>query len=451
MTEAKTHALPGAKSRALQAEREKYLPRGIACAMPFVAERAEGVYLWDTGGNRYYDFAGGIGVLNIGHNHPKVVAAIKAQADKLLHSCFQVIAYEPYLRLVKALCERTKLSGPAKAALFNSGAEAVENAVKFARAFTGRQAVIAFSHAFHGRTLLAMTLTGKEEPYKRGFGPFAPEVYRARYPYPYRCPRRVCPSSGQACSCASELEEMFKTTVSPSNVAAMIVEPVIGEGGFMAAPPEFLQGVRRLCDEHGIVMIADEVQSGFGRTGRFFAVEHSEVEPDIIVSAKSLAGGMPLSAVIGRADILDSVHIGGIGSTYGGNPLSCAAALAVLEVFDEEHILEKAQRLGERLWAHFEGLKNRYGAIGEVRGLGPMIALEFVKDPATKEPDPEAVGRVIAAAWQRGLILLRAGQHGNVLRCLVPLIIEDDELEEALAILDEAVEAALTGQQEVGD
>lgn len=437
------YGLPGANSRALNADREQYLPKGITSAMPFVVERAEGVHVWDRDGNHYYDFVGGIGTLNVGHNHPKVVAAIKAQADKLIHTGFQVAGYQPYVRLAKELSTRAKLSGPAKTMFFNSGAEGVENAVKFARKFTGRPAVIAFSHAFHGRTLMTMTLTGKEQPYKSGFGPFAPEVYRARYPYAYRCPREQCPARGEACSCASEVEEMFTTTVSPENVAAIIFEPVIGEGGFMAAPPEFVQDLRRLCDAHGIVLIADEVQSGFGRTGTMFAVEHSGVAPDIIVAAKSLAGGMPLSAVIGRAEIMDSVHGGGVGGTYAGNPLSCAAALAVLAVFDEEDILGKARRLGETLWQHFEGLEARYEQIGEVRGLGPMIALELIKNQR-KEPDPAAVTRIIQVAAERGLMLLRAGQYGNVLRCLVPLVITDDELSEALAILDGVLEASLS-------
>lgn len=436
---------PDAPAAALLADREAYLPKGLASASPFWVAKAAGASVWDQDGKHYYDFGGGIGVVNIGHNHPKVVAAIKQQAERFLHTCFQITPYESYVHLAKALVARSPLSGPGKAVLFNSGAEAVENAIKVARRYTGRPAVIAFSHAFHGRTLLALSLTGKEQPYKHGFGPFAPEVYRARYPYPYRCPRVACPARGAACSCADEVREMFATTVSTDRVAAIIFEPVIGEGGFMPAPAEFVRDLRQLCDEYGIVMIADEVQSGFGRTGTFFACEHFGVRPDLIVSAKSLAGGLPLSAVIGRADILDSVHPGGIGGTYSGNPLACAAALAVLEVFDEEGVLEKARALGHKLWAHFTGLQARWPQIGEVRGLGPMIALELVTDPQSRAPDPEAVGRIIEAGYRHGLILLRAGQYGNVLRCLVPLTIGDAELTEALARFDRAVEVGLSG------
>ena len=425
-------------------DRARYLPKNFASAMPFRISRAQGASVWDTDGKHYYDFVGGIGVLNLGHNHPKVVAAIKNQADAFLHTCFQVLGYDVYIELAKQLSERVQLSGDAKAIFFNSGAEAVENAIKFAKAYTGRHAVIAFSNAFHGRTLLTMTLTGKEQPYKHGFGPYAPEVYRARYPYSYRCPRQQCPSTGHACSCAQEVEELFKTSIAPDKVAAIILEPVIGEGGFMAAPKEFIQDLRRICDEHGILLIADEVQSGFGRTGTMFAIEQSGVKPDLMVIAKSMADGLPISGVLGRADILDSVHAGGVGGTYGGNPLACAAALAVLEAFDEEDILARSQALGEKLWQHFQGLQAQYPAIAEVRGLGAMIAMEFVRDPQQGTPDPASVDRIIKEAQQRGLMLIKAGQYGNVLRCLVPLVISDDDLSKALAILDDAVAAVLS-------
>lgn len=422
-------------NRELLRLREENVPRGVGSAHPIFAHRAEGARLWDVEGHEYIDFAGGFGALNVGHNHPKVVQAIKDQLDLVIHTSFQVTMYEPYVRLAEKLNQLAPGEAAKKTIFFTTGAEATENAVKIARAYTNRPAVISFTNSFHGRTLLGMTLTGKARPYKQNFGPYAPEVYYAPFPNPYQDF-----SSAQA---LKALNSLFDQQIPPDQVAAIIFEPVQGEGGFYPAPPEFLQGLRQVADRHGILLIDDEVQSGFGRTGKIFAIEHSGVVPDLIAVAKSLAGGMPLSGVVGRADVMDAPAPGGLGGTYAGNPLSCAAALAVLDVFEEENLLAKADRLGQRLWAAFRGWQARFPQIGDVRGLGAMLAMELVKDSQTKEPAPELVNVILEKARERGLLLVKAGLYNNVIRVLTPIVIEDDLLEKALAILGEVLEETL--------
>ncbi|MEN2981232.1 MAG: 4-aminobutyrate--2-oxoglutarate transaminase [Thermus sp.] len=429
-------ALVESRNQALWQLRERYIPRGVAQAHPIFAARAEGVRIWDVDGKEYLDFAGGIGVMNVGHGHPRVLQAVRAQLERFTHVAFQVTPYEVYLRLAERLAHLAPGEGPKKTLFLTTGAEAVENAVKIARAFTGRPAVVALTHGFHGRTLLGMSLTGKAGYYKQNFGPFAPEVYHAPVPYPYRGVSEAQALEG--------LEELFRTQVDPERVAALMLEPVLGEGGFIPLSPGYLQAVRRLTQAHGILLVADEIQSGFGRTGRFWAIEHSGVVPDLLLFAKSVAAGLPLSGVVGRAEVMDAPRPGGLGGTYAGNPLACAAGLAVLEVFQEEGLLERAQTLGERLWQGLTSLQARFPQVGEVRGLGPMVALELVRDPVGKAPAPEAAQRVLEAARARGLILLKAGMYGNVIRVLVPLTAGEEEVQEGLRRLEEALEEALT-------
>ncbi|MDR7444437.1 MAG: 4-aminobutyrate--2-oxoglutarate transaminase, partial [Armatimonadota bacterium] len=422
--------LPGPHSAAILDRARRVVPRAMAWHHPVVVARAEGAVVYDVDGNRFLDLTGGVGCLAVGHAHPRVVRAVQEQLDRFTHTDYAVVPYEVYVALCERLARLAPGNAPKKAVLFNSGAEAVENAVKLARAYTGRPALIAFEGAFHGRTYMALTLTSKVDPYKRNFGPFVPEVYRIPYPYPYRSP---FPDPDQTVAyCLERLREAFTLHVQPDRVAAVVVEPVLGEGGFVVPPPGFLPRLAEICRAHGILLIADEVQTGFGRTGRMWAVEHFGLEPDLLVVGKSIAAGLPLSGVIGRAEILDWVPEGGIGGTYGGNPLSCAAALAVLDILEEERLVERAVRIGERLLAAFRDLQERCPHVGDVRGLGAMVAMEFVEDPRTKEPAPHLVTRVIARARERGVLLLRAGIHGNVVRILVPLVIRDDQLSEAL-------------------
>jgi 4-aminobutyrate aminotransferase/(S)-3-amino-2-methylpropionate transaminase len=418
----------------LGANRQRYVARGVSNAHPIFAARAENARLWDVDGREYLDFVGGIGVLNVGHNHPRVVAAVQEQAGLFLHTCFQVAMYEGYVRLCRRLSERAPIAGDVKAALFSTGAEATENAIKIARSYTNRSAVISFTHSFHGRTLMGMTLTGKASYYKQNFGPFAPEVYHSTAPYAYRGV-----SSEQA---LERLHELLRTTVDPSQVAAIIIEPVMGEGGFLPMSPAFLKGLRELCTQHGIVFIADEVQSGIGRTGTFFAIEQSGVQPDLIPFAKSIGGGLPLSGVLGRAEIMDAPAPGGLGGTYAGNPLACAAANAVLDIFDDEDLLIRSVRLGEKLKSGLDALAARFPAIGEVRGLGAMLAIELVENRASKTPASAIAQKVIEAARERGLLLLKAGMYASVIRILVPLTAEDRDIEEGLSILGEALSVA---------
>jgi 4-aminobutyrate aminotransferase/(S)-3-amino-2-methylpropionate transaminase len=419
--------------------RETNVPRGIATAHPIFAVRGEGARLWDVDGNEYIDFIGGIGVLNVGHNHPRVVQAVKAQLEQLTHTSFQVAMYEPYVRLAEKLNAAAPGDQPKKSIFFTSGAEATENAIKIARSYTKRPAVIAFSNSFHGRTLMGMTLTGKAKPYKQNFGPFAPEVYQAIYPYAYR--------DWTTERALNQLRELFETQVAADRVAAIIIEPVLGEGGFVPVPADFMRELRRITEQHGIVLIDDEIQSGFGRTGKMFAIEHSDVVPDLIAFAKSIAGGLPLSGVTGRADIMDAPDPGGLGGTFGGNPLACAAGLAVFDIFAEENLLERGTQLGQHLAERFHTFQSSYPQIGDVRGLGPMIAMELVKDRQTKEPAPEATQQILDTARSRGLLLMKAGLYGNVIRVLVPLVATEKDIDEALQILGSTLEEVLrTGQ-----
>lgn len=435
--------IPGPKSRELMQRRKNAVTSGVGIATPIFAQKAKGALLTDVDGNEFIDFGGGIGVLNVGHNEPRVVEAIKEQAEKFLHTCFYVTEYEVYIELAEKLNALVPGDGEKRSMFVNSGAEAVENAVKIARSYTGRPAVIAFENAFHGRTLLGVTLTSKTDPYKKGFGPFAPEVYRVPAPYPYRCPVGKNCSGGCQGDCFGALEKALTGYVHPESVAAVIVEPVSGEGGFLPFPDFYLRRLREFCDKYGIVLIVDEVQTGFGRTGKMFAIEHSGVIPDIVTTAKSLGGGMPIAGVTGKAEILDAVHVGGLGTTYGGNPLACAAALAVLEAFEEDDLLGRANVVGERIMGVMRELQEKHpDFVGDVRGLGPMAAMELVKDAESRAPDKERTGRIVESALQEGLLLLTAGQYGNVIRTLAPLSINDEELDEGLAVMARAVDVA---------
>jgi 4-aminobutyrate aminotransferase/(S)-3-amino-2-methylpropionate transaminase len=396
------------------------------------ADRASNAEIWDVEGRRYIDFASGIAVLNTGHLHAKVQAAINAQMARLSHACFQVTPYENYVALAERLNDLVPGPAPKKTIFLTTGAEAIENAIKIARHHTQRSAVIAFSGGFHGRTLACMSLTGKVQPYKAGFGPMLPEVYHAPFPIDYHGV-----STAQA---LAGLEQLFKADVDPARVAAIIVEPVQGEGGFYVAPPEFLRALRSICDTHGIVLIVDEIQTGFARTGRMFAIEHSGVEPDLVTLAKSLAGGVPLAAVTGKAAIMDSPPPGGLGGTYAGSPLGCAAGLAVLEVIESEQLCARAVRVGAAVRARLTDLQSRWPCIGDVRGVGAMVAMELVKDRRPDAPDAELTKALVQAAGRRGLVLLSCGVYANVIRFLMPLTIPDAELAEGLAILEAALE-----------
>ena len=435
--------IPGPASRALLARRAKAVPRGVPAVTSIAIVHAEGAVLTDADGNRLIDFAGGIGVVNTGHRHAGVVNAVRDQLDRYAHVCFPVSTYEPYVALAERLNRLAPGTHEKRTFFVNSGAEAVENAVKVARAFTGRQAVVCFEHGFHGRTNLAMALTSKVTPYKKGFGPFAPEVYRIPYPYCYRCPQggQAGGGAGGRCCMADPgyLDRLFAATVDPESVAAIVMELELGEGGFVPAPPESVQALAAFAHAHGILFVADEIQTGFGRTGRMFASEHYGLVPDILTTAKSLAGGLPLAAVTGRADVMDAAHVGGLGGTYGGNPLACAAALAVLDAMDAERIPERAQRLGDRVRAQFCEWASRWPCIGDVRGLGAMIGMELVSDRGTRAPDKGLTGRLLVAALGRGVVILSAGTYSNVVRVLAPLTIEDDVLEEGLAAMGEAL------------
>jgi 4-aminobutyrate aminotransferase/(S)-3-amino-2-methylpropionate transaminase len=408
------------------------VPRGVANALPIYAERASNAEIWDVEGRRLIDFASGIAVLNTGHLHPRVQAAIGAQVAQLSHACFQVTPYENYIALAERLNEIVPGSGPKKTIFLTTGAEAVENAVKIARHHTRRSAVIAFGGSFHGRTLGCMSLTGKVQPYKAGFGAMLPDVYHVPFPVEYH--------GISVTQSLAAIEQLFKADVDPERVAAIIIEPVQGEGGFYVAPAEFLRALRALCDRHGIVFIVDEIQSGFARTGRMFAIEHAGVEPDLVTLAKSLAGGVPLSAVSGKAAIMDSPPPGGLGGTYAGSPLGCAAGLAVLEVIEAEQLCQRAERVGAAVRARLVDLQSRWPCIGDVRGLGAMVAMELVKDRRADAPDAELTKALVQAAGRRGLVLLSCGVYGNVIRFLMPLTIPDALLAEGLAILEAALE-----------
>ena len=419
-----------------QSRKEQATARGVGVLTQVYAARAENAEIWDVEGKRYIDFAGGIGVLNTGHRHPKVVAAVATQLGRFTHTCFQVMPYPGYVELAEQLNQLTPGRFAKKTSFFSTGAEAIENAVKIARAATGRSGIIAFSGAFHGRTMMAMALTGKVAPYKAGFGPFPAEIYHAPFPI------GLYGVSVEASVAA--IDRLFKADIDPKRVAAVIIEPVQGEGGFYVAPPELLRRLRELCDEHGMLLIADEIQTGFGRTGKLFALEHYGVDPDIIVTAKSLAGGFPLSAVTGRAEAMDAAAPGGLGGTYAGNPLAVAAALAVLEVIREEGLVERANHLGGEIRSMLGRLQNTKPQIAEVRGLGAMIGIEFI-DPKSGGPDAAFTRRVQARALEEGLLLLTCGVHFNVIRFLMPLTIPDGVFREALQILEHAIQDAGEG------
>jgi 4-aminobutyrate aminotransferase/(S)-3-amino-2-methylpropionate transaminase len=416
----------------LHERRNNAIPRGVSNSLAVYADRASNAELWDVEGRRYIDFASGIAVLNTGHAHPKIKEAIARQLDKFTHTCFQVTPYESYVELAEQLNALAPGKTPKKTIFLSTGAEAVENAIKIARFHTKRSAVIAFSGGFHGRTLACISLTGKVQPYKAGFGPMLPEVYHLPFPMAYH--GITVEQSLQA------LEQLFKADVDPARVAAIIIEPVLGEGGFYAAPTELLKRLRALCDSHGILLIADEIQTGFARTGRMFAIEHSGVEPDLMTIAKSVAGGVPLSAVIGKADIMDSPGPGGLGGTFAGSPLACAAGLAVLEVIREEQLLNRAQHIGHFMSSRLKGLQVRFPCVGDVRALGGMVAIELVRNCSAEAPDPELTKSLVQAAGRRGLILLSCGVYANVIRFLAPLTIPDALLKEGFNIFEQALD-----------
>ncbi len=417
------------------ARREAAVARGVFHATPIFAHAAHGAVVEDVDGNHYLDFAGGIGSLNVGHSAQPVIDAVRAQLDRFTHTAFSVAPYELYVSLAERLARRTPGTFPKKALFLNSGAEAVENAVKIARYATGRPTVLCFEDAFHGRTLLTMSLTSKVDPYKRGFAPMVGEVVRVPYAYCYRCAYNLqYPDCNVAC--VDAIEEHFKKYADPATVAAVIVEPVLGEGGFVVPPLEYFGKLAALCRRHGILIIADEVQSGMGRTGRFFACEHFDLVPDLLVTAKSIAAGLPLGAVIGRADLMDSPGVGALGGTFGGNPLALAAAHAVLDIFDETPLLPRAEALGARIAQRAVSWASRCALVGDVRRLGAMVAVELVRDRATREPAKEEAGRLIRRACERGVLLIGAGTHGNVIRVLVPLVVSDEELDEGLDVIE---------------
>ncbi|MBI4862872.1 MAG: 4-aminobutyrate--2-oxoglutarate transaminase [Candidatus Riflebacteria bacterium] len=437
--------IPGPRSRELFARRERAVPRGPFHVAPIFIDHGEGARVTDVDGNVYLDFAGGIGCLNVGHAHPRLVKRVQEQAARYFHSCFHVLPNEPYVALAERLNELAPGRFPRKTLLVNSGAEAVENAVKIARAATGRPAVVCFEDGFHGRTLLTLTLTSKVNPYKVGFGPFAPEAYRVPYAYCYRCSYDLEPATCNV-ACGDALENLFSRHVDARTVACVVVEPILGEGGFVVPPAPFFQKLRACCDRHGILLIADEVQTGMGRTGALFACERLGLEPDLVTSAKSLAGGLPLAAVTGRAEIMDQPVVGGLGGTYGGNPLAATAALEVLGLLVEGKLVERATVI-ERAFRERAGrIRERSPLVGDIRGMGAMMAIELVKDRTSRHPAKEETGRVTRGAYERGLITISAGTFGNVIRTLMPLVITDEELTVGLDILEEAILAQGNGR-----
>ena len=429
--------IPGPNSQELLEKKQKYVAKGISNGTPLFIDKAEGALMTDVDGNTFIDFYGGIGVINAGHCPQPVVKAIQDQAEKLLHTCFMVTMYDSFVDLAQKLTEITPGDFEKKTALVNSGAEAVENAVKIARAYTKRTGIIAFEMAFHGRTNMAMALTSKVKPYKHGFGPFVPDVYKMPSAYCYRCYYR---SSYPGCGmqCLQQFDRFFAAEVAPESIAAMIIEPVQGEGGFIVPPKEFLPGLKKIADQHGILLIVDEVQTGFGRTGKMFASEQFGVVPDIMTMAKSIAAGLPLSAVVGKAEIMDAPGPGQLGGTFAGNPLSCAAALATIDYIEQEQLPHKAEKIGSVVMDRLKDMQEKYSLIGDVRGLGAMIGIELVKDRQTQEPAKEETGRIVQECLEQGLIIISAGVYGNVVRMLMPLVITDEQLEQALNILDNA-------------
>lgn len=424
-------------NEALLERRNKNIPQGPFNTTTAFIKEAQGACMTDVNGKTYIDFAGGIGVNNVGHSHPKVVKAIADQAKDYIHTCFHVVMYEPYVELAEKLNTLAPGSFDKMTLFANSGAEAVENAVKITRYATKRTGIICFENAFHGRTQMAMSLTSKVKPYKFNFGPFVPEIYRMPYAYCYRCPFNLkYPSCDTAC--ADHLEDFFIGNIAPENTAAVIAEPIQGEGGFVTPPPEYFPKLKTVCEKYDIPLIIDEIQAGAGRTGTFFAIEHWGIEPDVITLAKSFAGGMPLSAVIGRADLMDAPHVGGLGGTYGGNPVSCAASLAVMDILYEDNLLSKAKALGDVLIDRFTRLAEQFEIIGDVRGKGPMLGMELVKDRGTKEPAADEAKKLVQRCYEKGLVILSCGNFGNVIRTLMPFVITDEELEKGLSILEES-------------
>jgi 4-aminobutyrate aminotransferase/(S)-3-amino-2-methylpropionate transaminase len=427
--------IPGPRSRDILDRKERVVARPLSILLPVVIAEGRGATITDVDGNTFIDFTGGVGCLNVGHAHPRVVAAAQEQLERFTHTDFTIVPYEVYVELGERLSALVPIRAEKRVAFFNAGTEAIENAIKFARSYTKRPAVIAFEGGFHGRTLLAMTMTSKTHPYKAGLGPFAPEVYRLPFAQDYRGP--------SARDALQALERALVTTVAAESVAAIVIEPVQGEGGFVVAPREFLRGVRRICDELGIVLVVDEVQTGFGRTGKMFGVEHYGIEPDLVTLAKSIAGGLPLSAVVGRAEIMNAPPDSAIGGTYVGNPVAQAAALAVLDVFEEEGLVERAAAIGETMRARMEGWRDRLDAIGDVRGLGAMLAIELVRDRDSREPAADVATAVCEEAARQGLLLLKSGIYSNCIRVLTPLVITDAELDEALDVWEQALETVL--------
>ncbi len=430
-------SLPGPKSQKLTELRQKHVPRGPFNTSPVFIEKAEGALVTDVDGNTLIDLAGAIGTLNAGHCPPKVVEALKAQLDQYIHPGFNVIMYEPYIQLAKKLNEITPGNFHKKTFFLNSGAEAVENAVKIARKYTGRRAVVSFDRGYHGRTLLTMSLTSKVKPYKNGFGPLATDTYKLRHPYYYRKPESMTNEELDT-FLLKQVEDFFVGEVPPEDIAAFILEPIQGEGGFIVPSKSFVQQLKGICEEHGILLIADEVQTGFGRTGKMFASEHFEIEPDLMTLSKSIAAGLPISAVTGRAEIMDGPGAGEIGGTYGGSPLGCVAALEVIDMLENDGLLERANVIGEKIMARFEAMKQT-GAVGDVRGIGAMCAMEIVNDQHTKEPDKELTGKIVAECNRRGVVILSAGIYGNVIRILSPLVITDEQLDYALSVIEEVI------------
>lgn len=437
-------ALPGPKAKTLLDRRHGVVPDGVGYGIPTFVDSAKGALLKDVDGNQFIDFAGAIGVINVGHRHDAVVEALHDQIDHHIHTGFNVMMYDSYIEFAEKLAELAPGSFDKKVMFLNSGAEAIENAIKMARKYSGRQAVVSFSGGFHGRTLMTMSLTGKVKPYKYEYGPFAPEIYHAPFPYNYRRPESMDePEYTQFM--LDQIRDFFIKEVDPSQVAAFVMEPVQGESGFIIPDKKFVQGVAELCREHGILFIADEIQTGFGRTGKYFGINHYDVVPDMITISKSMGAGIPISGVIGRQDVMDYASPGELGGTYCGSPLGCRAGIAVLDVMEKEQINDRAVAVGRRVMERFASMYDQFDVIGDYRGLGAMCALEFVKDRATKEPDKALTGNILQEAHSRGLITLKAGVHDNVIRLLMPLVITDAQLEEGLDILEESVEAVLVG------
>jgi 4-aminobutyrate aminotransferase/(S)-3-amino-2-methylpropionate transaminase len=423
--------------------KDQAVSAAIGIHLPAVVDHAAGALLYDVDGNTFIDLSGGVGCLNVGHSHPRIVQAIQEQAARYTHTDFSVAPYESYVRLCETLCRLAPGPRPKKAILLNSGTEAVENAVKIARAATGRPAVVAFEGAFHGRTYMSLSLTSKIDPYKRNFGPFMADVYRTPFPDPYRSP-----AADPTAWAIGQLEHLFLTHVQPDRVAAIVVEPVLGEGGFIVPPPDFFRRLREVADKHGILLVMDEIQTGIGRTGRMFAIEHFGIEPDLMTVAKSIAVGLPISAVVGARDLMDALPEGALGGTYVGNPVACEAALAVFDVMAEHDLVGRAAALGARMLDRFRALQERSALVGHVRGLGAMVAIELVLDRATKEPAPRETMEVIRRVMRSGVLLLRAGTYNNVIRILTPLVITDAQLDEALEIIESGVLAV--GKERAG-